>query len=70
MICCVRRDLRSACKMFSVSFYTVLDPQDEAYEAAGAKISNGAALEQDIVLKVRPFDLDEVSRLCPGARWA
>lgn len=45
--------------------------QDAAYEEAGAQLGEGQALQQDIVLKVRPPHPEkEVPQLRPGARSA
>ena len=43
--------------------------QDAAYAEAGAQLGNGSALQQDIVLKVRPPHTEEVPQLRAGARW-
>ena len=42
--------------------------QDAAYTEAGAQLGNGNALQQDIVLKVRPPHTEEVPQLRAGAR--
>jgi hypothetical protein len=42
--------------------------QDAEYADAGAQLGNGSALQQDIVLKVRPPHTEEVPQLRAGAR--
>lgn len=54
---------RCACR------HTTPPAQDAEYEKAGAQLSEGKALQQDIVLKVRPPHPEkEVPQLRAGAR--
>lgn len=49
---------------------SLLFSQDAAYVGAGAKlVTSASALSADVILKVRPPSLAEVSAMKEGVRW-